>query len=166
MQERIVIRRPILGHMVVLLGCAAFVAVGVLVLRDDIFVGVLGIALFGGGGLYYAVIQMWRPLVIIAPEGVTVPRVGVIPWENIEKFEIVEQRSTVAHKEKYIGVFVFDKTGVRGTGKRSQAMSRVLLNMRNPPAAGIHLGLSSFEIEEVLGILQEHHDAYWGVPGE
>jgi len=160
-----------------LLGCAAFVAAGVWFLRDDDmmtrFIGVLGIAVFGGRGLHHIVIKMRHPLVIIAPEGVTVPWAGgkeFIPWENIEKFEIVEHTTRLGpagtHKQKYIGVFVFDKTGVRGAGKRSQAISRVVLNMRNPPAALIHLGLSSFEIEEVLGILQEHHDAYWGVPGE
>jgi len=163
--------------MLVLLGCAAFVAGGVFILRnDEIFGGIITIAFFGGGGLYYIAIKMRHPLVIIAPEGITIPWAGgkeFIPWENIEKFEIVEQtvrfgavRAVGTHKEKYIGVFVFDKTGVRGAGKRSQAISRAALNMRNPPAALIHLGLSFLEIEDVLGTLQEHHDAYWGVPGE
>jgi len=177
MQERIVIRRSIFGHILLFLGCAAFAVGGVfMLLREDNIIlritGIVLIALFGTGGLLCMLPVTWVPILIISPEGITIPfgrKKDLISWESIEKFEIIEQvimgGTLWRQKQEYIGIFVSDNTGLMGAGKRAQAIAGTLLNRQELPGAMIHLNFSFLDIKDVLGTLQEAHAAYKGICG-
>ena len=173
MQEQVVIKRPLLGNILFVFICAAFV-VGSLfiiqILNENVFIrliAIISIIFFGGGGLLYILTMAWKPIVIISNDGITVPfgwGKNFVSWENVDRFEVVEQvvnvGAAIKAKQKYIGVFVFDKKGIAGTGKISQTISQVVTNWEEVPAVLINLSLSFVKIEKVMGVLQEFHDKH------
>jgi len=131
------------------------------------FIAIAGIIFFGGGGLLCIIVLAWKPIVVISSEGITVPYgwgKNFVPWENVEKFEVVEQVVNAGRggfvRQKYIGIFVFDKEGIVGVGKVSQAIAQKITGLVNVPALSINLSFSFVKIEKVMGILQEFYDNY------
>ena len=171
MKKQLVIRRPFWGNMLFILSCTVAVLVGLFMQQsEDSFyrlVGVVSVVFFGGGGLCYLVLLAWKPIVVISSEGVTVPYgwgKNFVLWENIDRFEVVEQ---VIHagsggrvRQKYIGIFVFNKAGIVGAGTVSQTITQEITSWKEVPAVLINLSLSFVKIEKVMEILQEFHDKY------
>ena len=171
MEKQVVIRRSFLGNLVAVLGISAFTIIGLFMLQDDDafyrLIGVLNIVFFGGGGLLYLILMMWKPIVIVSNEGITVPYgwgKNFIPWDNIDRFEVLEHMINAKlgkpTKQKYVGVFVFDKEGIAGTGKGLLKISQGLTGWKEVPAVLINLTLSFVKIEKVMATLQEFHDEY------
>ena len=78
MQEQVVIKRPLVGNLLLILGCVAFVAGGIFILQieEDTFLRLIAIAsivFFGGGGLLFIIVLAWKPIVTISNEGITIP---------------------------------------------------------------------------------------------
>ena len=171
MQKQVVIRRPFCGSMLFILGCAVFVVTGLFMQQgEDSFyrlIGVVSIVFFGGGGLCYLTFLAWKPIVIVSSEGITAPYgwgKSFVLWENIDRFEVVEQ---VIHAErggrvrqKYIGIFVFNKGAAVGAGKVSQTIMQAKTDWRDVPAVLINLSFSFIKIEKLIEVLQEFHDKY------
>jgi len=171
MKRQIVIRRPFWGNMLFVLGCAVFVVAGLLMQQgEDSFyrlIGVASIVFFGGGGLCYLAFLAWKPIVVVSSDGIIVPygwSKSFVLWENINRFEVMEQ---VIHagrggrvRQKYIGIFVFNKEEIVGTGKVSQSITQGITDWKEVPAMLIVLSFSFVKIEKVMKILQEFHDNY------
>ena len=168
MQNKVVIKRSLLGNILLIVGCTIFVAVGALMLRGDIvirIIGIVSIVFFGFGGLLYLVFMSWKPIAILSDEGITVPygwRKSFASWENINRIEIVEQKIVSeggTHKQKYIGVFVNDKTGLVGANARSQRITTAITGWDEVPGLVI-VPSFSFEMEKIMEIIQEFYDIH------
>jgi len=175
---KVVIKRTLLGNLLIILTSFAFVASSLFMMQLDeavyTVIGIIGIVFFGGGGLLSVIVMMRKPIVIISNEGITVPHgwgENVVTWENIVKIEVVQQRientiaTTVAPvntktTQKYIGIFVFDKQGIVGAGKKSQAITKKLTAWEEVPALIINLSFSFLNVEYIAGVLQEFHNKY------
>jgi len=171
MQKQVVIRRPLWGIMLFVLGCAVFVVAGLLMRQsEDSFnrlIGMTSIVFFGGGGVCCLTFVAWKPIVAISGEGVTVPYgwgKNFVLWENIDRFEVVEQEvhaeSGRPTRQKYIGIFVFNSEGIVGAGRVSQTVSQGITGWKEVPAVVIALSFSFAKIENVMEILQEFHEKY------
>jgi len=171
MQKQVVIRRSVVGNLLLILGCSAFVAGSVFILQNESMfmrlAAIAGIVFFGGGGLLYIIVMAWKPIVIISSEGITVPfgwGKNVIPWKNVDKIEVIEQTVNTGRgglvRQKYIGISVFEKDGIVGAGETSQAVAQEITNWKEVPAVLINLSFSFAKIEEVMKTLQEFHDEY------
>ena len=166
-KEKVVIRRPVWGNLLLVLGCAAFVAAGFYLMQTGDFsyriIGIVSIVFFGGGGLFYMICSSWRPIVVISDEGITVPYgwgKNTVLWHNVKKFEIVTQNLGAGGKQQYIGIYAFDSEGIVGTGKKSRALTQKITGWETVPDMSISLGLSFVKIEKVMEMLQEYHERY------
>jgi len=173
MQNEVVIKRHILGTLLLILGCLAFVVACVFILRSESenevlrFFAIVGIVFFGGGGLVYAVVMSWKPIVVISRDGITIPfgwGKNFISWENVDRIEVIEQTVDAGRggvvRQKYIGVSVFDRGGIVGAGETSKAVAQEITNWKEVPAVLINLSFSFAKIEDVMKTLQDFHDEY------
>jgi len=164
---KIVIKRTLLGNLSFVFICLCFVAGGwfIMQLYDDTavtIIGIIAIVFFGGGGLVFMIIMIRKPIAIISDKGITVPHgwgEHFVVWENIVKIEVVVQ-DLGSTRQKYIGIFVFDRRGITGTGAKSQAITRKVTKWKNAPALLINLSFSFLNVEYIAGVLQEFHDKY------
>ena len=175
---KVVIRRTLLGNLLIILICFAFVAACLFMMQlDEAFytvIGIIGIVFFGGGGLLFVIVMMRKPIAIISNEGITVPHgwgENIVTWENVVKIEVVQQRienavaTTVAPAktkttQKYIGIFVFDEQEIAGTGEKSKAITKKLTAWEEVPSLIINLNFSFLNVEYIAGVLQEFHNKY------
>ena len=166
MRNEVVIRRPLWGKLLFILMCAMLVFFSILRLQDgDKVIGLGGIALFGGGGLIAVIFVIWKPIVVMSNEGITIPyrwKENFVSWRNIKKFEVLEQRIGMM-KQSYIGIFVFDTEEFAVAGKFSKTITQKITNWREVPDFLIQCNFSFIKIEKVMGILQEFYDAYKGI---
>jgi len=177
----IVIKRTLLGNLSFVLLCLVFVAGGLFIMQQDetatTIIGIIAIVFFGGGGLMYVILMIRKPIAIISDKGITVPHgwgENLAAWENIVKIEVMEQviESTVVTtsvatntrtKQKYIGIFVFDRREIKGAGTKSQAITKMVTGWESVPALLINLNFSFLNVEYIAGVLQELHDKYKNV---
>jgi len=167
MDQQVVIRRPLGKNILFILACAAFVGAGILILHvesEDAFyrlIAIIAIVFFGGGGLLHVALKMWKPVIMISDKGITVPQwrgENVVPWENIKKIKVVTQY-VGGRNQKYIGIFVFDSKNIVGADKVSKGLRKIGANWTEMPAILLTPSFS-FDIKEVMGILQEFHDKH------
>jgi len=163
--NKVVIRHSLLGNILLAICCAVFVAMGIFLLQLDTLERIIGIAaivFFGGGGVAYFLLMSWKPVAIISNTGITVPYGwgrNFVPWENVVKFEIVVQNIGVS-KQKYIGIFVADTTGIVGAGKFSQSLTKDITGWAEAPAMLINPSFTFLKIEKIMQILQTFYDEY------
>ena len=172
--RQVVIRRSFAANVLLAIAFAGIAVVGVVLLRigSDLFNrfwAVAIIALSAGGAVYYFAIKSCRPLITISSNGITIPhgrRKNYIPWENIMRFEVLEQK--LVHDvlnpdtETHIGIFVFNTDGIMGIGKISQTITELSGGwggwVENPDLL-INAGSLS-KTEEVMEALQAFWDEY------
>ena len=157
MQNQVVIKRPLLGNILFTVIWIIFIVAGVLVLQVGTIVGIVFIMFFGVVGFLFLVF-LWKPIAIVSDKGITVPyrwRGNFVSWEIVSRFEVVEQSIAGGralgvgggtHKQRYIGIFVTDTTGIAGTGK-----THCLL---------INSDFSFIKIEKIMEILQKFYDEH------
>ncbi|MCL2863901.1 MAG: hypothetical protein FWE25_00015 [Lachnospiraceae bacterium] len=164
---KVTIKRPLWGNLSFILICFAFVAGSLFIIQMGemvyTIVGIIGIAFFGGGGLLFVILMMRKPIVMISDKGITVPYgwgENFVTWENIAKIEVLEQAITNTAVQKYIGIFVFDRQGITGAGKKSQTITKKVTGWTNTPALLINLDFSFLNIQYITSVLQELHDKF------
>jgi len=163
----VVIKRTFLGNLSFVLLCLGFVASGLVImqLNDDTLatiIGIITIVFFGGGGLMVMILMIRKPIAIISDKGITIPHgwgEHFAAWENIVKIEVMEQIMGYA-RQRYIGIFVFDRRKIARTGKTSQAIIKKVTGWKNTQALMINLNFSFLNVEYTAGVLQEFHDKY------
>ena len=150
MRSQVAIRRPFWGNVLLVLVCSAFVFISII--RQDgsnfhRFMGIVGIIVFGFGGLYLIILGIRKPIAIISSEGVKSPFLrgnNFLPWEDVERFDVVTQRAGLA-RHKYIGIFSHSSKDV--------------------PALLINLSFSFVNADTVIGIMQMYHKEYKATHG-
>ena len=163
---KVVIKRTLLGNLSFVLLSLCFVAAGLFLMQLNFtaatIIGVISIVFFGGGGLMFMITMIRKPIAIISDKGITIPRgwgEHFAVWENIVKIEVMVQ-DLGSTRQKYIGIFVFDRRGITGTGAKSQAITKKVTKWKNAPALLINLSFSFLNVEYIAGVLQEFHDKY------
>ncbi|MCL2605829.1 MAG: hypothetical protein FWD93_00920 [Coriobacteriia bacterium] len=166
--QKIEIRRPLLGNILLILACSAFVAICVLILRLELgdaferFIAIVGIIFFGGGGLFFVIAKMRKPIVIVSSKGITVSYgwgENFVRWKDVERFEIVTQ-SVRGTKHKHVAIFAPKAKGIVGAGAISQTATEVVTGWEEAPTLLIGLSFSFIKPEVIVGTLQEFHDRY------
>ena len=169
MHDQVVIRHSIWGSILLLSMCTLFVAGSIIALQDYANIssrafGIVGIILFGGGGLLH-IITMRNPIVTISNMGITVfyTKQGTfVSWENVDRIEVIRQAAGTryASEKKYIGIFTLDKEESTGVGKVLEKFALVTINQKEMPTLLIDLSFSFVKIKKVMEIMQEFHDKY------
>lgn len=164
--KKVVIKRSLLGNVLMLLVCAAFAVIGFWLIKSEehFWLGIFSIVFFGGGGLLFSILMMRKPIAVLSHEGITVPYgwgENFVAWENVDRFEIMEQRIRSRNTNqtvKCIGIFVHDSEGIVGAGSLSKTLSKEVTGLDKVPDMTITLAFSFIKIEKVMKILQEHYD--------
>ena len=161
---KVVIKRTLLGNFSFVLICFIFVVVGLRLMQGGeivaTIIGVISIVFFGGGGLMFFILMMRKPIAIISNKGITVPYgwgKNFVAWENIVRIEVVEQ-DLGATNQKYIGIFVIDRQGIKGAGAKSQSITKMVTRWGDTPDLLINLNFSFLNVEYIAEVLQELHD--------
>ena len=169
-QKEVVIRRPLIGNILGILGFVIVFLGSVYMPRDwdrgwwDLRYWIVKICIpfWGLGGLYFILFKMRKPIVVISDKGVTVPSgwgEDFVPWEKVDRIEVLVQQLTF-QKRKWIGIFATDSEDKAGIGKISQEVTQGVTGWEEAPDLLINLAFSFIKIEQVMGILQEFHEAY------
>lgn len=163
--KQVVIRRSLFSIFLFIIGCAIFVVGGIFLLPSTRFLSIITIIFFGVGGLFYVAFMALKPIAVVSSKGIMVPYARgeiFVPWENVERFELIEQ--TVGYKykykKKYIGIFAANAEGIVGANKILQAITQSILDWREVPALLIDPSLSAIKIEIIMEILQKFYDEY------
>lgn len=99
--ERHVVRPRPRKLLLTLLGCVAFVAVGIWMLSSGdlggIVVGLLAVAFFGGVGVYAVVTSVRQGLakLTLTPSGLELASGGTVPWPDVEATGVVTEPTTM-----------------------------------------------------------------------
>ena len=161
-------------------GVIAFIAIGIFLLNlESIFyqleifvmlpplfyqivgiVGIVALAFFGVCGLV-GLLTKRQPKLVISDKGILIPRLlgkDFVNWENVDRFEVIEQKAAFEAKVKYIGIFAIDPNTV-GNYKKD-AWTRDLLKRNKLPTWLIEFAYSPEQIEKVMGTLEEFHNEH------
>ena len=158
-------------------GVIAFIAISIFLLNlESIFyqleifvmlpplfyqiVGIVGLSFFVVCGLV-GLFTSRQPKLVISGEGILIPRLlgkDFVNWENVDRFDVIEQIAAFEAKVKYIGIFAIDPNTVGNIKK--DAWTRDLLKRSKLPTWLIEFAYSPEQIEEVLRTLEKFHNEY------
>ncbi|MCL2198312.1 MAG: hypothetical protein FWB80_05270 [Defluviitaleaceae bacterium] len=122
----------------------------------------IALMLFGAGMVYYLLPDIWRPIVIISNEGITIPygygnKVDFIPWYNVRKLEILDKWIVGATNNRYIAVFAHKPEDVKFATKNSKNVAIGLFGNRpDVPALVISTSLTFVKTKKIMDVLQTY----------
>jgi len=170
MKDKVVFKRSFKGILLFILGVLAFVFAGIwMISLDEVayrIIGIVSIIFFGIGGLWAVCFGiLWKPIAIVSSEGITsYSRAGkkqFVPWSNIKRVEILTQKISMGHTEKYIGVFAIDNALVEGAqGAFARNIERAATKWSENPALLITTHFSNVTHAGIIDVAGQFHQAY------
>jgi hypothetical protein len=163
MDNQIEIKVPLRHNAIVFLIFLAFIGSGILMLQAPEphyrLLGVLFIIVFGILGIVFMFLVR-EPILILSNEGIKVP-VGkiLVLWNSVKEIEIILLNASDA-KKKYLGVFVFDETEIKGDNMVSQRIIQREANWDKGPALLIDLSHYFFNVERAMETVLGFYSKY------
>jgi len=155
--DQVVIRYPLLGKVLFALLSITFLVAGVFMTQIggtiEIIIGVVASVFLGVGGLISVFVVAKRPIAVISTKGIADAYGGFVAWENVVKFEILEQRIAPTVKQRYIGVFA-------NNAEESQSIIKRLTGWSQTPNLLINTDFSLIKREKVIAIMQRFYDKH------
>jgi hypothetical protein len=163
MEKEVVIKSTFRGSfknmvfkILMIIGIAAFIPVGIWLFlnSDGIFDMVLAFAAIAGSGFgLYAVISdaiNGTTIATISNKGIAIPDTPFISWENLSKFEILENdlitRQVLNSRDTYITIEYMSISDDNGQTE--------MRSMKIDPS------FSNYTLDETMEILKNFHDGY------
>jgi len=178
MRDKIKIKRSIGSNLTLVLGCLAFVIIGLYARHVEVtiydhfpegfvrFAGWLSIVFFGGGGLL-AIISggLWKPLAKVDRIGITVfGGFGMkqhIQWSNVEALKLKTQFLAANQKVVHVCIFAVDDSLVKAYGgKWGKKLGKKLTGWHTFPAMTIPTNVTKLSGDSILKILNDFKAQY------